>query len=178
MTRLYFAQLEKECTALDAQIKTSYSTCKQFYEECASALNDIRPAGVRHLGFDKAAAQSLPLLLQTLLEWTVHHFRVLHAHCSRQKEDRQNFEIELIEARKVRDSEDIANRRAHSELLEAQSRITEMMRAAEDQRAHYAKTWGELSQTRKQLKEVITEKVHALQRRRVPESAPNNKHPI
>ena len=171
MTWLYFAQLEKEYTDLEAQIKTSYSTCKQYYEECASALNDIRPAGVRHLRFDKIAEQSLPLLLQTLLEWTVHHFRLLHAHCSRQREDRQRFEIELIEARKVRDSEDIANRRAHSELLEAQSQITEMMRAADDQRAHYAKTWGELSQTRTRLKEVMAEKVHAIQRIRVTESA-------
>lgn len=153
-------QLEKDCAALESQIKASYSTCKKFHEECASALNDIRPTGVRLLRFDEVSAQSLPLLLEALLEWTVHHFRVLHAQCSRQREERQSLETELIEARTVRESEDIANRRAHSELLEAQSQVMKMTRAAEDQRAHYAKTWGELSQTRKRLQEVMAEKVH------------------
>ena len=153
------AQLESERAAIEAQVTGTYTTCKRCYEDCVSMLSDFRPGGFEPLKLDQLASQGLPRCIQTVFEWMMHHLRVLNAKCHQRETERQKLEKELSESKSRRVSEDIAYRRVQSELFEAQSQVVGMNQEIEDQRAHYAKTWGELTQTRKKMQKIEAEKV-------------------
>ena len=74
------------------------------------------------------------MLLETLLDWTLHHLRVLSTKCTQDAVLQQNLQRMLMEAQVTAGAEKVAHCRASSELLEAQSQILALTKSSEKER--------------------------------------------
>lgn len=75
------------------------------------------------------------MLLETLLDWILHHLRVLSTKCIQDAVLQQNLQRMLMEAQVTAGAEKVARCRDSSELLEAQSQIMALTKSSEKERA-------------------------------------------
>ena len=136
-SNLHAAQDKIERAALEDQLTSSHVICTSFYQKCVRTLQEARPAGLKLIDkqIERSTARGLSLLLETLLEWILHHLRVLSTKCIHDAVLQQNLQRMLMEAQVTAGAEKVAHCRASSELLEAHSQIMALTKSSEKERA-------------------------------------------
>jgi hypothetical protein len=136
-SNLHAAQDKIERAALEDQLTSSHVICTSFYQECVRTLQEARPAGLKLIDkkIERSTARGLSMLLETLLDWILHHLRVLSTKCIQDAVLQQNLQRMLMEAQVTAGAEKVARCRASSELLEAQSQIMALTKSSEKERA-------------------------------------------
>jgi len=156
-SNLHAAQDKIERAALEDQLTSSHVICTSFYQECVRTLQEARPAGLKLIDkkIERSTARGLSMLLETLLDWTLHHLRVLSTKCTQDAVLQQNLQRMLMEAQVTAGAEKVAHCRASSELLEAQSQIMALTKSSEKERAEAAEICSQLMMSQKELKLLV-----------------------
>ena len=161
------SQHVRDSSAIESQLQESKAICKRYSEKFETALRDARPTGMQRIQCNEEIfAQGLPRVLETLLEWILHHVIAIMSSAGTKDQYRKQLEGELVAAHDVQqqqqfllDAHDAEHHRLSSELQETQSEMMHILDDADEKRLLCEQTGMELSRTRKQLQQVMMEKV-------------------